>query len=94
MNIFVTIKAKQSYWQISDYIENVFGTRTAKEFEQRLHDFFELLVNYPELGSLEIPNKNIRAFQVAKQTRIYYRIEEHEIIILNIFDVRQSQAKG
>ncbi len=56
-------------------------------------DFLRLLRNYPEMGSLEMPEKAIRAFQLTHHTRVFYRLKGDTIILLTFFDVRQHPKK-
>ncbi len=93
MEVLFTKRAQKNYSSIKSYIEGKFGERTATAFSKKLIDFLEILKNYPELGSLDVPNKNIRGFQFSKQTRIFYRIKGERIIILTLFDVRQNPEK-
>jgi len=51
------------------------------------------LENYPEIGVVEVDDKQIRGFQLTKQTRVFYRIKGERIIILTFFDVRQHPNK-
>ncbi len=93
MEILFTKRAAINYKSIKEYITEKFGERTAQAFSSKLLDFLEILKNYPQLGSLEVTNKNIYGFQFSKQTRIFYRIKEEKIIILTLFDVRQNPKK-
>jgi len=93
MQVFVSKRAEQNYQSIKKYIIKDFGENVAAIFELRTIDFLDLLSNFPLIGSLEIPDKNIRAFQLTKQTRVFYRIKNENIIILNFFDVRQNPVK-
>jgi plasmid stabilization system protein ParE len=93
MEILFTERADRNYHSIKEYITEKFGERTAQAFSNKLLDFLEILKNYPQLGSLEVENKNIYGFQFSKQTRIFYRIKEEKIIILTLFDVRQNPKK-
>jgi plasmid stabilization system protein ParE len=93
MKLFITKKAERNYNKIKEYITDEFGDRVAEAFEQKTVDFFDLLVEYPEMGSLEFIDKNIRGFQLAKQTRVFYRIKNDKIIILTFFHVRQSPSR-
>ena len=93
MEIFFTNRASKNYNSIKEYISDRFGTVVAEAFKCKMIDFLEILKNYPELGSLEVPAKGIRGFQFSKQTRIFYRIKGNKIIILTLFDVRQHPDK-
>jgi plasmid stabilization system protein ParE len=62
MKIFLTQRAVKSYIAIKGYIENEFGEKVSAAFEQKIIDFLDLLENFPELGTLEVAEKQIRAF--------------------------------
>ncbi len=93
MEIFFTKRANNNYKSIKEYIALEFGVSVSEIFENKLIDFLEILKNFPEMGSLEVPNKGIRGFQFSEQTRIFYRIKSNRIIILTLFDVRQHPNK-
>lgn len=79
--------------QILEYIEREFGAKARQSFRTRAQDFTRLLLEFPELGTLEIREKNLRGFQLTKQTRVFYRIKGDRIIILTLFDSRQDPSK-
>ena len=93
MRIFLTKRAEKNYHSIKDYIIHKWGERVSEAFEQKTVDFLELLGDFPEIGVIEVPDKQIRAFQLTKQTRVFYRIKGDRIIILTFFDVRQDPKK-
>ncbi len=93
MEIYFTVRAAGNFRSIKDYIELKFGETTSLAFEKKLKHFLEILKNFPEMGSLEVPEKAIRGFQFTKQTRIFYRIKGNQIIILTLLDVRQNPDK-
>lgn len=93
MEIFLTKRANSRLITIRDKIKADWGENVAFAFEQRIKDFFEVLKMFPEMGSVELAEKGIRGFQVAKQTRVFYRIKGGKIIILNFFEVRQDPKK-
>jgi len=93
MKIFLTKRATNKFRSIKGYIAEEWGDHVANAFEQKTIDFFDLLGNFPEMGSVEVSKKQIRGFQLTKQTRIFYRIKDERIIILTFFDVRQHPLK-
>lgn len=93
MRIFLTKRADKNYHSIKDHIINEWGERVAEAFEQKTVDFLDLLEDFPELGVIEVPDKQIRAFQLTKQTRVFYRLKGDRIIILTFLDVRQDPMK-
>ena len=62
-------------------------------FEQKTIDFLDLLEQFPEAGTLEVPEKQIRSFLIVKQIRVFYRVKQNQIILLSFFDVRQNPSK-
>lgn len=70
MQVFVTPKAEQDFDLIVEYIRQQWGERTAKQFIQKADAIFNLLKNYPSIGSVE--KGDIRGLQLSPQTRILY----------------------
>lgn len=93
MNVFLTKRAEGNYKSIRKFISKEWGENIALAFEQKTKDFFDLIELFPELGSVEFAPKEIRGFQLTKQTRVFYRIKNQQIIILSFFDVRQNPKK-
>jgi plasmid stabilization system protein ParE len=78
MTIFLTKRAEKNYRLIKGYIKNEWGERVAEAFEHKTVDFLDLLEDFPEIGVVEVTEKQIRCFQLTKQTRVFYRIKEQE----------------
>lgn len=93
MRIFLTRRAEKNFRSIKEYITNKWGDKVAEAFEQKTIDFLDLLGDFPEIGVVEVIEKQIRGFQLTKQTIVFYRIKGDRIIILNFFDVRQNPSK-
>ena len=93
MKIFLTRRAEKNYRSIREYIVSKWGEGVAAVFEQKALDFLDLLKDFPEIGTIEVIEKQIRGFQLTRQTRIFYRIKGQRIIILTFFDVRQDPKK-
>jgi plasmid stabilization system protein ParE len=93
MKIFFTKRAEKNFRSIKEYIVNEWGERVADAFEAKTVDFLDLLEDFPELGVIEVAEKQIRGFQLTKQTRVFYRIKGERIIVLTFFDVRQNPKK-
>lgn len=93
MKISLTKRAERNFNSIKRYIAKEWGERVAEIFEQKTVDFFDLLIDFPEIGTVEVSEKQIRGFQLTKQTRVFYRIKSDRIIVLSFFDVRQDVQK-
>ncbi|MFZ2906446.1 MAG: type II toxin-antitoxin system RelE/ParE family toxin [Cyclobacteriaceae bacterium] len=90
--IIWTKRANQKFNKIIDYIEQEWGTTVALNFVKKTYNILDLISDLPELGTLESPEKMIRGFLLTKRNRLFYRVTEKEIILLNFFDTR-SRAK-
>jgi plasmid stabilization system protein ParE len=93
MKIFLSKRAISSFQAIEEQIYSTWGKSVASAFEQRVSDFLDLLEDFPEIGMVEVPEKQIYGSQLTKQTRVFYRIKGEKIIILIFFDGRQDPTK-
>jgi plasmid stabilization system protein ParE len=86
-------RADLKFDQIISYLIDKWGEKSAKQFIGRVFDFLEILSEFPEIGSVENNEKNIRAFTIVKQVNLYYRIKNDKIILILFFDNRQNPKK-
>lgn len=93
MKLVWTKTAVKKLAEILNHIELKFGITSRQSFKEKTRDFTRLLVDFPEIGTLEIKEKNLRGFQLTKQTRIFYRIKKDRIVILTFFNSRQDPKK-
>jgi plasmid stabilization system protein ParE len=93
MRIVWTKKARKRFGEILDYIDLKFGDTARQSFITKTKDFTRLLYEFPEIGTVEIPDKKLRGFQLTKQTRVFYRLKNDQIILLTFFDSRQSPRR-
>jgi plasmid stabilization system protein ParE len=93
MKIVLTRRAENNYRSIKRYFLEEWGGMVSEAFEQKVTDFLDLLEAFPEIGSVEFLDKEIRGFQITKHTRVFYRIKKGTVIILSFFDVRQNPLK-
>jgi len=93
LKVVLSKKADKDFDEIINYIKSDFGSQDSINFKALILNFLDLIQTFPEIGSLEIPNKNLRAFVAHKRLKIFYRIDSHRIIILRLFDTRQNPGK-
>ena len=86
-------RATLKFDQIISYLIAEWGEKSAKEFFIKVFEFLETLSEFPEIGSIENKEKNIRGFTIVKQVNIFYRITNDKILILLFFDNRQNPKK-
>lgn len=93
MKVFFTKRAYNSFSKIKDYLIEEWSDSVAIAFEQKTIDFLDLVESFPEMGIVEIAEKNLRSYLLTKRVRIFYRIKGNQIIILTFFDVRKNPKK-
>jgi plasmid stabilization system protein ParE len=90
LKVVLSKKADKDFDDIINYIKKDFGSQHAINFKKLILNFLDLLQAFPEIGSLELPNSNLRAFVAHKRLKIFYRIDNSRIIILRLFDTRKN----
>jgi len=88
-----TKRASVSFDNTINYINNEWGINSAAKLAKKLNKFLTLLPDFPEIGKIEIEEKQIRGFVLSRYNTILYRIKEKEIVILKFFDNRQNPVK-
>jgi plasmid stabilization system protein ParE len=86
-------RASLKFDQIVSYLIETWGEKSAKQFIGKVFAFIEILSEFPEIGSVENKEKNIRGFTIVKQVNLYYRIQNDKIILILFFDNRQNPKK-
>ena len=86
-------RADKKFDKILDYLMKKWGDRVTKNFVKKVYDFLDILSEFPEIGSIENKEKDIRGFTIVKQINIFYRIKGDTIILLDFFDNRQNPNK-
>ena len=89
LDVVFSKPAEKDFENILNYIKRDFGSLAAINFKGLVFKFIELIQIFPEIGTLEIRNKNIRAFVLHKRLKVFYDINDGRITILRLFDTRQ-----
>lgn len=93
LEIYWSKQADKKFDKIIEYLESEWGDTVARALVKKVYDFLDVLVEFPEVGSMENPERNIRGFVIVKQLTIFYKISDDKIILLNFFDNRQSSKR-
>lgn len=88
-----TNRANNKFNKIINYLEQEWGHDVTQNFVSRTYDIIDLISDQPGLGTAENPEKNIRGFLLTKHNRLFYRVTDNEIIILNFFDSRSGAKR-
>ena len=91
--IRLTKKADRRFDEIVDHLNKKFGKTTTVRFIERTYSFFDIIIDFPNIGTIEDREKGIYGFVIEKPVTIFYRYTDSEIIILNFFDNRMNPKK-
>ena len=93
LEIFWTISADRKFDKIIKYLLSEWNQRVTESFVKKVYDTIDILAEFPEIGTIEHKEKEIRGFTIVKQINVFYKVSDNKLIILNFFDNRQSPAK-
>jgi len=93
LTIYWSKRADRKFDEIIEYLEIEWGEAVVSALIKKVYDFLDILVEFPEIGSIENIERNIRGFVIVKQLTLFYKIKNNEIILLNFFDNRQNTIK-
>ncbi|MBK8984242.1 MAG: type II toxin-antitoxin system RelE/ParE family toxin [Ignavibacteria bacterium] len=93
LEIFWTKRADKKLGKICDYLNKDYGENSSNKFKTRINQIVNLLADFPDIGTLEVKERNIRGFIVVKQISLFYKVRDNNLIILNLFDNRQNPDK-
>lgn len=89
LDVIWSKRAAKKFQSIVDYLQIEWGDTVTSAFIRKTNDLLDILKEFPEVGSIEIPDREVRGFLVTKQVRLFYRIKGKQILLLNFFDTRQ-----
>jgi plasmid stabilization system protein ParE len=85
--------ADRNFDFLIDYLSAEWGDSLTKAFVKRTFDFLDLLVDFPEIGSVENASRQIRGFVLTKQITVFYKVKGNRVVILNFYNNRQNPNK-
>jgi len=93
LEIYWSKRADIKFDSILEYLNTEWGEVVTSAFVKKVYDFLDILIEFPEIGTVENSTRNIRGFVIVKQITIFYKVSNNQIILLNFFDNRQSSKK-
>lgn len=89
-----TENAKQDLFKIIEYLVEEWSVEVAENFVDKLDSILELLANSPFIGTASNKKKGVRQILVTRHNRLFYRIIDDKIVLLDFFDTRQDPSKN
>lgn len=88
-----TKRADRRFEEIKEYLTTEFGEDTTERFVKRVFSFYDIVTDFPKIGTLVNKEKGIYGFVLEKPVSVFYRVDNKEVIILNFFDNRSGPGK-
>ncbi len=84
----------QDYYLIILYLEEAWSVEIAEAFVVLTESRLEIVSQHPLIGIFSEKQNDIRSILITKHNRLYYRVDQNKLIVLNIFDTRQNPASN
>lgn len=78
---------------IIKFLNERWGENVIVSFINKSFNIIELLAEQPYLVTLENEKLGIRGFLITKHNRIFYRVTEKQIILLNFFNTSSGDSR-
>ncbi len=89
--IRVTRRADKRFDEIKYYIGE--GPIHQSKFVKRVFAFYDVIIQFPRIGTLHDRTKGIYGFVIARQVYVFYRFDDKQAVILNFFDNRTDPSQ-
>lgn len=76
------------------YLEAEWGKATADCFADKIEKRLDNLSKQPFTGAESEYYKNVRSILITRHNRLYYRIKETTIEVINLYDTRMNPKKN
>ena len=83
-------RAESEYFDHLEYLIQEWGQKIAQNFERRIREVLNHIVQRPRMYPATGRRKNVRRCVVSKQVSLYFRIRKDKIEIVTIFDTRRD----
>jgi plasmid stabilization system protein ParE len=79
--------------KVLEYLENEWSKEVAFAFLAKVYSRIYALQTHPYIGSLT-SMQNVRSTLITKHNRMYYKVLDNKIIILNLYDTRSKKNRS
>lgn len=85
---------QKKLFKLLDYLKSAWGEKVADELIARLQNRLQTLSKQPYIGVPSSIIKTVRGILITKHNRLYYRIKDNTIEVLNMYDTRRDPEKN
>jgi plasmid stabilization system protein ParE len=93
-NIIVKKRFTNKLIKLLSYLEAEWGKTVAETFVNKLEKRIDNLSKQPFTGAECEHFQNVRSILITKHNRLYYRIKETTIEVVNLYDTRMNPGKN
>ena len=86
--------AIEDYNEVVNYLLKNWPVKVAEDFIAKMERRIYILSGQPFIGIASEKKPMIRSIQITKHNRLYYRIVNNTIELLNLFDTRKDPEKN
>jgi plasmid stabilization system protein ParE len=76
------------------YLEKEWSHKVAEEFLIKIDRRINQLTKQPHLGVSSSKIKDVRGLLITRHNRMYYKIKDDKVIILNMYDTRINPKRN
>ncbi len=80
--------------KLLNYLEKEWSQEVAANFLGKLETRIDTLKKHPFVGKSSLKKPGIRAILITKHNRVYYKISNNKIIIINLYDTRANPMRN
>ncbi len=80
--------------KVLTYLEKEWSHKVAAEFLEKVDYRIELILKRPFSGAPSLKVKGVRGFLITRHNKMYYKIKDDKVIILNMYDTRMNPTKN
>ncbi len=91
--VILSKRFTKNAFSIYQYLLKHFSAKVAYQFLDRLEKRVEFIIQNPEAGKLSQKRKNVRGILFTPHNQIFYRLQNDQIQLLCISDMRKNPAK-
>lgn len=91
--VITTKKFEKSAAKTSRWIEKEWSLKASLKFDKRIENVLDELAKNPTIGRISL-KKDIRSLSVTRHNRIYFRVSEDQITILDLFETKTNPERN
>ena len=93
LKIIWSDEAEKNLEEIAEFILQTWNEKILIQFLDKLNKSIHHIKQFPEMFPVSLKEKGVRKCVITKQVSLFYSLSKEEIVIVALFDNRQSDDK-